>query len=101
MIVLLLALVIVAYLSKDALRKYGLMPSGGTTVVKGATPGERTGSAAAGATERMDRDGSRAGPHQRHRQGARARRHAQQGGAGAGRGAVAAAGPARSAAGDA
>ena len=58
MIVLLLALVIVAYLSKDALRKYGLMPSGGTTVVKGATPGERTGSAAAGATERMDATGA-------------------------------------------
>ena len=58
MIVLLLALVVVAYLAKDALRKYGLMPSGGTTVVKGATPGERTGSAAAGATERMDATGA-------------------------------------------
>jgi hypothetical protein len=54
MIVLLLALVIVAYLAKDALRKYGMMPGGDTTVTKGATPGERTGSAAAGAAERVD-----------------------------------------------
>jgi hypothetical protein len=54
MIVLLLALVIVAYLAKDALRKYGLMPTGDATVIKGATPGERSGSAVTGATERMD-----------------------------------------------
>ena len=51
---LLLALVIVAYLAKDALRKYGMMPTGETTVIKAATPDERAGSAAAGATQRMD-----------------------------------------------
>ena len=62
MIVLLLALVIVAYLAKDALRKYGLMPTGGTTSTRPATPGERTGSAAAGATERMDPMGSAPAP---------------------------------------
>ena len=51
---LLLALVIVAYLAKDALRKYGMMPTGETTVIKAATPDERAGSAVAGATQRMD-----------------------------------------------
>lgn len=61
MIVLLLALVIVAWLSKDALHKYGLMPNVETTMKRAgvpadraATPGERTGSAATGAVERMD-----------------------------------------------
>ena len=54
MIVLLLALVIVAYLAKDALRKYGLMPTGETAAIKAGTPAERSGSAAAGATERLD-----------------------------------------------
>ncbi len=41
MIVLLLALAIVAYLSKDALVKYMAVPSGDTTVIKAGTPGER------------------------------------------------------------
>ena len=41
MIGLLLALVIVAYLAKDALLKYGMMPSGDTTAIKAGTPGER------------------------------------------------------------
>ena len=54
MIVLLLALVIVAWLAKDALRKYGMMPAGETTVVKAGTPGERTRSGVAGAAEQMD-----------------------------------------------
>ena len=61
MIVLLLALVIVAWLSKDALHNYGLLPNVETTMKRAgvpgesaATPGERTGSAAAGAVERMD-----------------------------------------------
>jgi hypothetical protein len=62
MIVLLLALVIVAYLAKDALRKYGLMPTGETAAIKAGTPGERSGSAAAGATERMDPTGSAPAP---------------------------------------
>lgn len=58
MIVILIALAIVAWMSKDALLKYGMLSgAGGTTVVKGggaATPGERTGSGVAGAVERMD-----------------------------------------------
>ncbi len=63
MLVILIALAIVAWLSKDALLKYGMLAGGGattTTTVKGgaATPGERTGSAAAGAVERMDPTGS-------------------------------------------
>ena len=41
MIGLLLALAIVAYLAKDALLKYGMMPSGDRTVIKAGTPGER------------------------------------------------------------
>jgi len=53
MIVLLLALVIVAYLAKDALVKYGLMSGLGTNTTT-ATPGERTGSPAAGVVERAD-----------------------------------------------
>jgi len=53
MIVLLLALSIVAYLAKDALVKYGLMSGLGTNATTGA-PGERTGSAAAGAVEKTD-----------------------------------------------
>ena len=64
MIVILIALAIVAWMSKDALLKYGMMAGSGTTVVKGggATPGERTGSAAAGAVERMDPTGSAPAP---------------------------------------
>lgn len=58
MIVILIALAIVAWMSKDALLQYGMLTgAGGTTVVKGggaATPGERTGSGAMGAVERMD-----------------------------------------------
>ncbi len=54
MIVLLLALVIVAWLAKDALKKYGMMPDAETTVIRAGTPGERTGSAAAGDVERAD-----------------------------------------------
>ena len=64
MIVILIALAIVAWLSKDALLKYGMLAGGGATTVKGgaATPGERTGSAAAGAVERMDPTGSTPAP---------------------------------------
>ncbi len=48
MVAMLLALAIVAYLSKDALRKYGLLPSSGETVVrKAGTPGERARAPAA------------------------------------------------------
>ncbi len=44
LIAMLLALAIVAYLSRDALRKYGLMPSTGeTSVVRGGASGERGG----------------------------------------------------------
>ena len=51
---MLLALAIVAYLARDVLRKYGLMPSTGETVVRsgasaerGGTPGERARAPAA------------------------------------------------------
>jgi hypothetical protein len=40
LVVILLALVIVAFLAKDALKKYGLMPAPATTI-KAASPGER------------------------------------------------------------
>jgi len=53
MIVLLLALAIVAYLAKDALVKYGLMSGMGTNATT-ATPGERTGSPAAGVVDSAD-----------------------------------------------
>jgi hypothetical protein len=57
MIVILIALAIVAWLSKDALLKYGMLSGmGGTTVVKSgaATPGERTGAGVAGADAGVD-----------------------------------------------
>jgi hypothetical protein len=47
LIALLLALVIVAYLSKDALKKYMAMPSGEITAIKAGTPGERARAPAA------------------------------------------------------
>ena len=47
MIVLLLALVIVAWLSKDALMKYAMIPSGDTAPIKAGTPGERARAPAA------------------------------------------------------
>jgi hypothetical protein len=53
MIVLLLALLIVAWLAKDALHKYGLVPDA-ETVTRSATGGARTGSGAAGAVENAD-----------------------------------------------
>ena len=64
MIVILIALVIVAWMSKDALLKYGMMSGAGSTVVKGgaATAGERTRSEAAGAVERMDPTGAAPAP---------------------------------------
>jgi hypothetical protein len=54
MIVLLLALVIVAWLAKDALKKYGMIPDAETAAMRAGTPGERSGSAAAGDVERAD-----------------------------------------------
>ncbi len=44
MVAMLLALAIVAWLSRDALRKYGMLPSTGeTTVVRSGATGERGG----------------------------------------------------------
>ncbi|MCC7325292.1 MAG: hypothetical protein IT521_00620 [Burkholderiales bacterium] len=54
MIVMLLALAIVVWLAKDALKGYGLVPDAETTLKRASTPGERTGSAAAGAVEHLD-----------------------------------------------
>ena len=48
MVVLLLALVVVAWLAKDALKSYGLLSPGTTTVTtKAGTPGERARAPAA------------------------------------------------------
>lgn len=56
MIVMLIALAIVAWLSKDALLKYAMLSGAGTTTVKGgpATAGERAGTGAAGVVEPVD-----------------------------------------------
>jgi hypothetical protein len=67
MIVLLLAVVIVAFLAKDALMKYGLLAPGQTTVKGSATPGERTQSGAAGDVERADPAGAGDGDRPRAR----------------------------------
>ena len=47
MIVLLLALAIVAWVAKDALMKYGMVPSGDVATIKAGTPGERARAGAA------------------------------------------------------
>jgi hypothetical protein len=56
MIVMLIALAIVAWLSKDALLKYAMLSGAGTTAVKGgaATAGARAGAGAAGLVDPVD-----------------------------------------------
>ena len=55
LIVMLLALAIVAWLSRDALKAYGLLPSPATTVTtKAGTPGERARAAGAVGAEAVD-----------------------------------------------
>ncbi len=57
LIVVLVALVIVAFLAKDALKKYGLVP-GTATTTKAATPGERARAAGAMGVDATDLDTS-------------------------------------------
>jgi len=52
LIVILLALAIVAWLARDALKGYGLLPPATTT--KAGTPGERARAAAVGGVEATD-----------------------------------------------
>ena len=54
MLVLLLALLVVAWLSKDALTKYGVVPGGQTKVVPGGAPAERATAPVGSAVERLD-----------------------------------------------
>jgi hypothetical protein len=53
LVVVLLALVIVAILAKDALKQYGLVP-GAAVATKAATPGERSRAAGAVGAETVD-----------------------------------------------
>ena len=53
LIVILLALVIVAVLAKDALKQYGLLP-GAAAPMKAGTPGERARAAGAAGVETLD-----------------------------------------------
>lgn len=52
LVVILVALVIVAVLAKDALKQYGLVP--GATVTKAGTPGERARAPGATGVETLD-----------------------------------------------
>lgn len=62
MIVLLLALLIVAWLAKDALTKYGLVPDMETVQKQAGTAGERARAPAAGAVEHADVGGATPAP---------------------------------------
>jgi hypothetical protein len=57
LVVILVALVIVAFLAKDALKKYGLVPSA-STATKAGTPGERARAAGAVGIDATDLDQS-------------------------------------------
>jgi hypothetical protein len=60
LVVILLALVIVAVLAKDALKKYGLVP--GAPVTKAGTPGERARAPGATGVEALDVDSAPSTP---------------------------------------
>ena len=53
LVVILIALLVVAFLAKDALKEYGLVP-GAAAPMKAGTPGERARSAAATGAEALD-----------------------------------------------
>jgi hypothetical protein len=53
LVVILLALVIVAFLAKDALKQYGLVP-GAAVTTKAGTPAERARAPGAGGIEALD-----------------------------------------------
>ena len=57
LVVMLVALVIVAFLAKDALKQYGLLP-GKPIAEKAATPGERARAAGAMGVDAVDLDSS-------------------------------------------
>jgi hypothetical protein len=57
LVVMLVALVIVAFLAKEALKQYGLLP-GKPTAEKAATPGERARAAGAMGLDATDLDSS-------------------------------------------
>ena len=80
MIGLLLALAIVAYLAKDALLKYGMLPSGDRTVIKAGTPGERARMPAAVDASGTTIECGAGGPDHGDRQGTRRREHAEAAG---------------------
>jgi hypothetical protein len=61
-VVLLLALVIGAYLARDALRKYGLLPDTEATTTRAGTPAERAQTPVGGATEHLDPTGATPAP---------------------------------------
>ena len=61
LVVVLVALVIVAVLAKDALKQYGLAPAK-TTATKAGTPGERARAPGAVGAEALDLDSSPTAP---------------------------------------
>ena len=61
MLVLLIALLVVAWLSKDALTKYGMAPGSQTKAVPGGTPAERAEPVGSG-VERLDPGGHTPAP---------------------------------------
>jgi hypothetical protein len=61
LVVMLVALVIVALLAKEALKQYGLLP-GKPTVEKAATPGERARAAGAVGIDAVDLDSAPQAP---------------------------------------
>jgi hypothetical protein len=62
LIVLLLAVLIVAFLAKDALLKHGMLGGAETSASRAGTPGERTRSPAAGVVEQTDVSGATPAP---------------------------------------
>jgi hypothetical protein len=54
LVIVLVALVIVAFLAKEALKQYGLAPGKTTTATKAGTPGERARAAGAVGAEALD-----------------------------------------------
>jgi hypothetical protein len=61
-VILLLALAIVAWLAKDALTKYGLVPDMETVEKRAGTAAERARTPAGSATERLDPAGAASVP---------------------------------------
>lgn len=62
LIAMLVVLGIVAYLAKDALKGYGLIPGKATATTKAGTPGERARVPGASGTEALDLDSAPQAP---------------------------------------